>query len=105
MEPTNPISRQIAAEMAYTSRAYEPVDNPPKNDEYLYNDQAKAEMRRIMAVAADPENSAKVRDMEAKYSEALAAVPQAMAKAIEKTKHLERKISLEAVTGILEHKV
>ncbi len=44
--------------------------------------QAKAEERRAMAVAAEQENSAKVKDMEAKYIEAQAAVPQAMAEAL-----------------------
>ncbi len=44
--------------------------------------QAKAEERRAMAVAAEQENSAKVKDMEAKYIEAQAAVPQAMADAL-----------------------
>ena len=44
--------------------------------------QAKAEERRAMAVAAEQENSAKVKDMEAKYIEAQASVPTAMAEAL-----------------------
>jgi uncharacterized protein YqfA (UPF0365 family) len=44
--------------------------------------QAKAEERRAMAVAAEQENSAKVKDMEAKYIEAQASVPTAMADAL-----------------------
>lgn len=44
--------------------------------------QAKAEERRAMAVAAEQENSAKVKDMEAKYIEAQASVPLAMAEAL-----------------------
>ncbi len=44
--------------------------------------QAKAEERRAMAVAAEQENSAKVKDMEAKYIEAQASVPIAMAEAL-----------------------
>lgn len=44
--------------------------------------QAKAEERRAMAVAAEQENSAKVKDMEAKYIEAQAAVPLALADAL-----------------------
>ena len=44
--------------------------------------QAKAEERRAMAVAAEQENSAKVKDMESKYIEAQAAVPIAMAEAL-----------------------
>lgn len=43
--------------------------------------QAKAEERRAMAVAAEQENKAKVKDMEAKLVEAQAQVPQAMADA------------------------
>lgn len=42
---------------------------------------AEAEKRRTMAVALEQENSAKVRDMEAKLVEAQAAVPLAMAEA------------------------
>lgn len=42
---------------------------------------AEAEKRRAMAVAVEQENSAKVRDMEAKLVEAQAAVPLAMAEA------------------------
>ncbi|MCB1119090.1 MAG: flotillin-like protein FloA [Chlamydiia bacterium] len=45
---------------------------------------AKAEERRAMAVAAEQENKAKVRDMEAKLTEAQAAVPLAMADAFKK---------------------
>ncbi len=48
--------------------------------------QAKAEERRAMAVAAEQENSAKVKEMEAKYIEAQAAVPQAMAEALKQGK-------------------
>jgi uncharacterized protein YqfA (UPF0365 family) len=44
--------------------------------------QAEAEKRRAMAVATEQENSAKVKDMEAKYIEAQAAVPLAMADAL-----------------------
>lgn len=44
--------------------------------------QASAEGRRAMAVAAEQENSAKVKDMEAKYIEAQASVPLAMAEAL-----------------------
>jgi len=44
--------------------------------------QAKAEERRAMAVAAEQENMAKVKDMEAKYIEAQASVPLAMAEAL-----------------------
>ena len=44
--------------------------------------QAKAEERRAMAVAMEQENSAKVKDMEAKYIEAQASVPLAMAEAL-----------------------
>lgn len=43
--------------------------------------QAEAEKRRAMAVAMEQENSAKVRDMEAKLVEAQSLVPQAMAEA------------------------
>lgn len=43
--------------------------------------QAEAEKRRAMAVAAEQENKAKVKDMEAKLIEAKAEVPHAMAKA------------------------
>ena len=43
--------------------------------------QAKAEERRAMAVAMEQENSAKVKDMEAKYIEAQASIPLAMADA------------------------
>lgn len=43
--------------------------------------QAEAEKRRAMAVAMEQENSAKVKDMEAKLVEAQAAVPLAMAEA------------------------
>lgn len=42
---------------------------------------AEAEKRRAMAVAVEQENSAKVRDMEAKLVEAQASVPLAMAEA------------------------
>lgn len=42
---------------------------------------AEAEKKRAMAVALEQENSAKVRDMEAKLVEAQAAVPLAMAEA------------------------
>lgn len=42
---------------------------------------AEAEKRRAMAVAIEQENSAKVKDMEAKLVEAQAAVPLAMAEA------------------------
>lgn len=45
--------------------------------------QAKAEERRAMAVAAEQENVAKIKDMEAKLVEARAQVPLAMAKALE----------------------
>lgn len=45
--------------------------------------QADAEKRRAMAVALEQENSAKVKEMEAKLVEAKALVPQAMAKALE----------------------
>lgn len=45
--------------------------------------QAEAEKRRAMAVALEQENSAKVKEMEAKLVEAKALVPQAMAKAFE----------------------
>lgn len=48
--------------------------------------QAKAEERRAMAVAAEQENSAKVKDMEAKYIEAQASVPLAMAEALRQGK-------------------
>ena len=48
--------------------------------------QAKAEERRAMAVAAEQENSAKVKDMEAKYIEAQASVPLAMADALRQGK-------------------
>lgn len=48
--------------------------------------QAKAEERRAMAVAAEQENSAKVKDMEAKYIESQAAVPLAMADALREGK-------------------
>ncbi|MFQ5728902.1 MAG: flotillin-like protein FloA [Waddliaceae bacterium] len=41
--------------------------------------QAEAEKRRALAVAAEQENKAKVKDMEAKYIEAKAAVPHAVA--------------------------
>ncbi len=44
--------------------------------------QAKAEERRAMAVAAEQENSAKVKDMEAKLIESQASVPLAMAEAL-----------------------
>ncbi len=44
--------------------------------------QAKAEERRAMAVAAEQENSAKVKDMEAKYIEAQASVPLALAEVL-----------------------
>ncbi|MBS0655205.1 MAG: flotillin-like protein FloA [Verrucomicrobia bacterium] len=44
--------------------------------------QAEAEKRRAMAVATEQENSAKVKDMEAKYIEAQASVPLAMAEAL-----------------------
>jgi uncharacterized protein YqfA (UPF0365 family) len=44
--------------------------------------QAKAEERRAMAVAAEQENSAKVKDMEAKYIEAQASVPLALSEAL-----------------------
>lgn len=44
--------------------------------------QAKAEERRAMAVAAEQENSAKVKDMEAKLIESQAQVPTAMAEAL-----------------------
>lgn len=43
--------------------------------------QAKAEERRAMAVAMEQENSAEVKKMEAKYIEAKAAIPLAMADA------------------------
>ncbi len=43
--------------------------------------QAKAEERRTMAVAMEQENSAEVKKMEAKYIEAQATVPMAMAEA------------------------
>jgi len=43
--------------------------------------QAKAEERRTMAVAMEQENSAEVKKMEAKYIEAKAAIPLAMADA------------------------
>lgn len=46
--------------------------------------QALAEGRRTMAVALEQENSAKVRDMEAKVVEAQASVPLAMAEAFQK---------------------
>lgn len=46
--------------------------------------QAEAEKRRAMAVAAEQENKAKVKDMEAKLVEARAAVPHAMAEAFRK---------------------
>jgi uncharacterized protein YqfA (UPF0365 family) len=46
--------------------------------------QAKAEERRAMAVAAEQENSAKVKDMQAKVVEAEALVPVAMAEAFKK---------------------
>lgn len=46
--------------------------------------QAEAEKRRAMAVAAEQENKAKVKDMEAKLIEAKACVPHAIAKAFEK---------------------
>lgn len=46
--------------------------------------QAEAEKRRAMAVAAEQENKAKVRDMEAKLVEAKAAVPHAIAEAFKK---------------------
>jgi uncharacterized protein YqfA (UPF0365 family) len=45
--------------------------------------QAKAEERRAMAVAMEQENSAEVRAKEAKLIEAQAAVPQAMADALQ----------------------
>lgn len=45
--------------------------------------QAEAEKRRAMAVALEQENSAMVKEMEAKLVEAEALVPQAMAKALE----------------------
>jgi uncharacterized protein YqfA (UPF0365 family) len=41
--------------------------------------QAEAEKRRAMAVASEQENKAKVKDMEAKYIEAKAAIPHAVA--------------------------
>lgn len=44
--------------------------------------QAEAEKRRAMAVATEQENSAKVKDMEAKYIESQASVPLAMAEAL-----------------------
>jgi len=44
--------------------------------------QAEAEKRRAMAVAAEQENSAKVKDMEAKYIEAQASVPLALAETL-----------------------
>lgn len=44
--------------------------------------QAKAEERRAMAVAAEQEQSAEVKRMEAKYIEAKAAIPMAMAEAL-----------------------
>ena len=44
---------------------------------------AEAEKRRTMAVAMEQENLAKVRDMEAKLVEAQAAVPLAMAEALD----------------------
>lgn len=47
---------------------------------------AEAEKRRTMAVAVEQENSAKVRDMEAKLIEAQAAVPLAMAEAFRQGK-------------------
>ncbi len=43
--------------------------------------QAEAEKRRAMAVAMEQENTAKIKDMEAKLIEAQAAIPQAMAEA------------------------
>lgn len=43
--------------------------------------QAKAEERRAMAVAMEHENSAKVRDMQAKFVEAEAQIPMAIAEA------------------------
>ncbi|NGX43107.1 MAG: hypothetical protein K940chlam7_01398 [Chlamydiae bacterium] len=43
--------------------------------------QAEAEKRRAMAVAMEQENVAKVKDMEAKFIEARAAVPHAIAEA------------------------
>lgn len=46
--------------------------------------QAEAEKRRAMAVAAEQENKAKVKDMEAKLTEAKAEVPLAMADAFRK---------------------
>ena len=46
--------------------------------------QAKAEERRAMAVAAEQENKAKVREKEADLVEARALVPKAMANAFEK---------------------
>lgn len=46
--------------------------------------QAKAEERRAMAVAMEHENSAKIRDMEAKLVEAEAQIPMAMAEAFRK---------------------
>ena len=49
--------------------------------------QAEAEKRRAMAVAAEQENKAKVKDMEAKLIEARAEVPHAMAEAF-KAGHL-----------------
>lgn len=45
---------------------------------------AEAEKRRTMAVAVEQENSAKVKDMEAKLVEAQASVPLAMAEAFKK---------------------
>lgn len=49
--------------------------------------QAEAEKRRAMAVAAEQENKAKVKDMEAKLIEAKSEVPHAMAEAF-KAGHL-----------------
>jgi uncharacterized protein YqfA (UPF0365 family) len=49
--------------------------------------QAEAEKRRAMAVAAEQENKAKVKDMEAKLIEAKAEVPHAIAEAF-KSGHL-----------------
>ncbi len=46
--------------------------------------QAEAEKRRAMAVAMEQENTAKIKDMEAKLIEAQAAIPQAMADAFKK---------------------
>ncbi len=78
MGPPNSIGRQAGAEIVHTSTACEPVTNQPKSAEYLPIDQAKAEKRRVIAIAVDQENSAKVQEMIVKHSEALAAATQAM---------------------------